>query len=111
MHKRAMEEYKKQLKLLEMKTTAAEKNFQAAIIDLKLGAAASKLITFLTCCGVTVGKIRHGRNLLNDILCCLEKAVNGRINAWLNTPFLSTMLPPPHFWATVNKAMPSHTTN
>ena len=113
MHERAMEEYKKELKLLETKTTEAKNIFRAAIIDLKLGAAASnfeKLISFLACCGVSVGKIGHGRNLFNDILYCLEKAVNGRINAWLNTPLPSTMLPP-HFWATVDKATPSRTTN
>ena len=80
MHERAMEEYKKKLKLLETKTTEAKNIFQAAIIDLKLSAAASnfeKLISFLPCCGVSVGKIGHGRNLFNDILYCLEKAVNG----------------------------------
>ena len=53
MHERAcaMEEYKKELKLLETKTTEAKNIFRAAIIDLKLGAAASnfeKLISFLT---------------------------------------------------------------
>ena len=78
MHERAMEEYKKELKLLETKTTEAKNIFRAAIIDLKLGAAASnfeKLIPFLAfCCGVSVGKIGHGRNLFNDILYCLEKA-------------------------------------
>ena len=98
---------------MEKKTTTAKNIFRAAIIDLKLGAAATsleKLISFLACCGVNVGNIGHGRNLFNDILYCLEKTVNGRINAWLKTPLPSTMLPP-HFWATVDKATPSRTTN
>ena len=113
MHRKAMEEYNKEIKLMEKKTTAAKNIFRAAIINLKLGSAASsheKLISFLGCCGVNVGKIRHGRNLFNDILYCLEKAVNVRINAWLKTPLPSTMLPP-HFWATVDKATPSRKTN
>ena len=36
--------------------------------------------------------------------------MNRKINTWLNQPLLSTQLPP-HIWATVDKAMPSRTTN
>ena len=109
MHGKAMKEYKKKVKLMEKKTTAAKNIFRAAIIDLKLAGAASsheKLISFLACCGVNVGQIGDGRNLFNDILYCLEKAVDNRVNAWLKTPLSSTMLPP-HFCATVDKATPS----
>ena len=108
-----MKEYKREVKVMQKKTTVATNIFRAAIIDLKLGAAATnfeKLISFSACCGVDVGKIGHGRNCLNDILYCLEKAFNARTNTWLKTPLPSTMLPP-HIWATVDKAMPSRTTN
>ena len=50
------------------------------------------------------------RNNFNHILYCLEKAVDNKINTWLNAPLPSTLLPP-HFWATVDKATPSRTTN
>ena len=40
----------------------------------------------------------------------MEKSVNRRINLWLNEPLSSTLLPP-HFWATIDKATPSRTTN
>ena len=69
-----------------------------------------KLISFLAFCGVNVGQIGHGRNFFNDILYCLEKAVDNRVNTWLKTPVPSTMLPP-HFLATVDNATPSRITN
>ena len=68
------------------------------------------LISFLACCAVDMGSIGHSPNNFNHILYCLEKTVDNRINAWLNTPLPSTLLPP-HFWATVDKATPSCTTN
>lgn len=98
---------------MKRKTTAARNIFRAAIVDLKLGAAATHyetLISFLACCSVDVGSIGHGRNCFNDIMYCLEKSMNARINTWLNQPLPST-LPPPHVWATVDKATPSRTTN
>ena len=112
-HKKAMVEYNKKLKQNERITTTAGNIFRAAIVDLKLGAAGMQLetlISFLSCCGVDVGSIGHSRNNFNHILYCLEKAVDNRLNQWLNTSFPSTLLPP-HFWATVNKATPLRTTN
>ena len=112
-HKKAMVEYNKKLKQNERITTTAGNIFRAAIVDLKVGAAGMQLetlISFLSCCGVDVGSIGHSRNNFNHILYCLEKAVDNRINQWLNTPLPSTLLPP-HFWATVDKATPSRTTN
>ena len=98
---------------MKRKTTATSNIFRAAIADLKLGAATrhfETLVSFLACCSADVGDIGHSRNNFSDILYCLEKTVNGRINAWLNRPLLSTQLPP-HFWSTVDKATPSRTTN
>ena len=112
-HNKAMELYKREAMQMKKETTAACNIFRAAIIDLKLGAAAKNfesLISFLVCCGVDVGNIGHGRNLFNDILYCLEKTVNGRTRTWLSKPLPSTQLPP-HVWATVHKATPSRTTN
>ena len=57
-----MEEYKREVKVMQKKTTVATNIFRAAIIYLKLGAATTnfeKLISFLACCGVDVGKIGH----------------------------------------------------
>ena len=68
------------------------------------------LISFLACCSANVGTIGHGRNNFNDILSCLEITVNARMKKWLMQPLTSTLLPP-HFWATVDKATPSRTTN
>jgi hypothetical protein len=96
-HHKAMKLYKREAMLMEKKTAAVNNIFRAAIVDLKLGAAAKNfetLISFLACCGVDVGSIGHGRNLFNDILYCLEKTVNGRMRTWLNQPLPSTQLPP-----------------
>ena len=105
-----MKAYQRELEMTKRKTTATSNIFRAAIVDLKLGAAArhfETLISFLACCSVDIG---HSRNNFNDILYCLEKTVNRRINVWLNKPLPSTQLPP-HIWATVDKGMPSRTTN
>ena len=112
-HKKAMVEYNKGLQANQRMTTASGNIFRAAIVDLKLGAAGRQfenLISFLACCAVNVGSIGHCRDNFNHIIYCLEKTVDNRINAWLNTPLPSTLLPP-HFWATVDKATPSRTTN
>lgn len=112
-HKNAMEAYQREVEMMKRKTSVTSNIFRAAIADLKLGAAArhfETLISFLACCSVDVGNIGHCRNNFNDILYCLEKTVNGRINAWLTQPLPSTLLPP-HIWATVDKATPSRTTN
>ena len=112
-HQKAMKAYQQEMKILKKKTSASSNIFRAVITDLKLGAAArhfETLISFLACCCVDVGAIGHSRNNFNDILYCLEKTVNGRINVWLNQPLPSTQLPP-HIWATVDKGTPSRTTN
>jgi hypothetical protein len=113
LHKKAMEAFRKEEEREKRRSTVASNIFRAAIVDLKLGAAATHfetMISFLSCCSVDVGNIGHGRNNFNDILSCLEKSVNRRIDAWLNEPLPSTLLPP-HFWATIDKATPSRTTN
>ena len=112
-HQSAMKAYQRKLEMTKRKTTATSNIFRAAIVDLKLGAAArhfETLISFLACCSVDIGDIGHSRNNFNDILYCLEKTVNRRINVWLNKPLPSTQLPP-HIWATVDKGTPSRTTN
>ncbi len=112
-HQSAIKEFKKARLIEEKRTTASSNIFRAAIVDLKLGAAGKHfetLISFLACCSVGVGKIGHGRNNFNDILYCLEKVIHTKVNAWLCAPLPSTLLPP-HFWATVDKATPSRTTN
>lgn len=112
-HKKAMEEYKKEVKANKRTTTTCGNIFRAAIVDLKLGAAGrhfETLISFLACCAVDVGSIGHSRNNFNHILYCLEKTVDSRINSWLKAPLPSTLIPP-HFWVTVDKATPSRTTN
>ena len=98
---------------MKRKASATVDVFRAAITDLKLGAAArhfETMISFLACCDVDVRNIGHGRNKFNEILYCLEKTVNRRINDWLNQPLSSTQLPP-HIWATVDKAAPARITN
>ena len=112
-HHNAMKQYTKELEIKQKQLSTASNIFRAAIVDLKLGGAASHfetLIAFLATCSVDVGKIGHGRNNFNDILYCLEKTVNKRISKWLNMPLPSTLLPP-HFWGTVDKGTPSRTTN
>jgi uncharacterized protein YjhX (UPF0386 family) len=112
-HKTAMESYKREKEIMKRKASATSNIFRAAITDLKLGAAArhfETMISFLACCGVDVGNIGHGRNKFSEILHCLEKTVNGRINDWLNQPLPSTQLPP-YIWATVDKATPARITN
>ena len=114
-HKKAMVEFNKKLRHNERVTTTTGNIFRAAIVDVKLGAAGVQfetLISFLAC-WVRVsmwGPLGIPNNNFNNILYCLEKAVDNRINTWLNTPLPSTLLPP-HFWATVDKAAPSRTTN
>ncbi len=113
LHKKAMEAFRKEKEREKRRSTAASNIFRAAIVDLKLGAAArhfETMISFLSCCSVDIGNIGHGRNYFNDILSCLEKSVNRQIDSWLNEPLPSTLLPP-HFWATIDKATPSRTTN
>ena len=113
LHKKAMEAFRKEEKIQKRRSTTASNIFRAAIVDLKLGGAArhfETMISFLSCCSVDVGSIGHGRNNFNNILKCLEKSVNRRIDSWLNEPLPSTLLPP-HFWATIDKATPSRTTN
>ena len=108
-----MEAFRKEEEIQKRRSTTASNIFRAAIVDLKLGGAArhfETMIYFLSCCSVDVGSIGHGRNNFNDILNCLEKSVNKRIDSWLNKPLPSTLLPP-HFWATIDKATPSRTTN
>ena len=112
-HQSAMKEFNKERVIEEKRTTASSNIFRAAIVDLKLGAAGKHfktLISFLACCSVDVGKIGHGRNNFSDILYCLEKVIDNKVNAWLCAPLPSNLLPP-HFWATVDKATPSRTTN
>ena len=112
-HQSATKAYQRELEMTKRKTTATSNIFRAAIVDLKLGAAArhfETLISFLACCSVDIGDIGHSRNNFNDILYCLEKTVNRRINVWLIKPLPSTQLPP-HIWATVDKGTPSRTTN
>jgi hypothetical protein len=112
-HKTAMETYQREKEMMKRKASATGNIFRAAITDLKLGAAARNfetMISFLACCGVDVGNIGHGRNKFSEILHCLEKTVNGKINDWLNQPLPSTQLPP-HIWATIDKATPARITN
>ena len=112
-HQKAMKAYQQEMKILKKTTSATSNIFRAVITDLKLGAAArhfETLISFLACCCVDVGAIGQSRNNFNDILYCLEKTVNGRINVWLNQPLPSTQLLP-HIWATVDKGTPSRATN
>jgi hypothetical protein len=80
-----MEAYRREIEIMKRKTSVTSNIFRAAITDLKLGAAArhfETLITFLACCSVDVGNIGHGRNKFNEVLYCLEKIVNRRINTW-----------------------------
>jgi hypothetical protein len=108
-----MEAFRKEEEREKRRSTATSNIFRAAIVDLKLGAAArhfKTLISFLSCCSVDIGNIGHGRNNFNDILSCLEKSVNRRIDSWLNEPLPSTLLPP-HFWATIDNAAPSRMMN
>ena len=112
-HKIAMEAYKQALKSNNENATTATHLFKAAIVDLKLGAAARNfevLVSLLANCSVNVGNIGHGRNLFNDILYCLEKSMNKKTAEFLNQPLPSTFLPP-HFWVTIDKATPARTTN
>jgi hypothetical protein len=112
-HKKAMDEYKRNLQIEQRRSTAAMNIFRSVIADLKLGAAAQHvetLISLLASCSVNVGRIGHSRKNVKDILYCLEKTVNGRILKWLSTPLPSTMIPP-HYWATIDKSTPSRTTN
>ncbi len=104
-HQSAVKEFNKEKVMKEKRTTASSNIFRAAIVDLKLGAAGKHfetLISFLACCSVDVGKIGHARNNFNDILYCLEKIIDTKVNACLCAPLPSTLLPP-YFWATVNK--------
>ena len=108
-----MEIYKQRKVLEEKQVTNTSNIFRAAIVDIKMGAAGKHLetlISFLACCSANVGTIGPGRNNFNDILSCLEITVNTRMKKWLMQPLTSTLLPP-HFWATVDKATPSRTTN
>ena len=108
-----MEMFRRENKINEKKASAATNIFRGAISDLKLGAAAvhfETLLSLLSCCSVDVGNIGHSRKNFKDILYCLEKTVNRKINTWLNQPLPLTQLPP-HIWATVAKATPSRTTN
>lgn len=112
-HKTAMEAYKQALKCENENATTTSHLFRAAIVDLKLCAAARNfevLVSLLASCSVNVGSIGHGRNLFNDILYCLEKSMNKKTAEFLNQPLPSTFLPP-HFWATIDKATPSRITN
>ena len=105
-HQAAMKEYKRGLKIEEKKTTTATHIFRAAIVDLKLGATARQfetLISFLVSCNVDVGKIGHSQNNFDDILYCLETAINKKVTNWLKVPHLSTLLPP-HFGSQLIKA-------
>ena len=82
-----MEFYKRQAMQMKKETTVPCNIFQAAIVNLKLGAAAKNfesLISFLACFAVDVGNIGPRRNLFNDILCCLEKPINGTTRTWLS---------------------------
>ena len=84
LHRKAMEAFRKEEEIQKRRSTAASNIFQVAIVDLKLGGAArhfETMISFLSCCSVDVGSIGHGRNNFNDILNCLEKSVNRRINS------------------------------
>ena len=57
-----MVEYNKKLQQNERITTTAGNIFRATIVDLKPGTAGKQLetlISFLSCCGVDVGSIRH----------------------------------------------------
>lgn len=112
-HRKAIGEYKTKREIIKKKSTVCSNLFRAAITDLKLGAAGKHfetLISFLASCSVDVGSIGHGRNNFNDMLYCLEKVLDEKIEEWLSTPLPSTLLPP-HFWATTDKATPSRTTN
>ena len=68
------------------------------------------LVSLISSCGAKVGSIGHGRRQFNDICYCLEEIVNRKTNKWLNTPLISTGMPP-HFWATLDKATPSRVRN
>ena len=76
LHKKAMENHKKEAEMNEKKSTATMNIFQAAIVDVKIGAAGvhfETLLSFLALCSVNVGSIGHSRNKFNDTLYCLEK--------------------------------------
>ena len=112
-HKKAMEELKKHETNLKTEQDAIKNVFRAAVGVLKLKAAATNLesmLSLLATCGVKIGNIGHGRKNFNDIIYCLEKAIDEKTNKWLNSPLPSTGLPP-HFWSTVDKATPSRETN
>ena len=112
-HKKAIEAYRQWKLCKKERKTTTSNLFRAAIVDLKLGAAGRNfetLVSFLACCSFNVGNIGHSRNMFNDILYCIEKSINQKLNQWLNHPLPSTLLPP-HFWVTIDKATPSRATN
>ena len=111
--KKAVEGYRKEQKLVNERRGIVENIFRAAITDIKLGAAAIHLETLLSLlseCAVNIGQIGHSRKHLSDILYCIEKEVNVRMDTFLRTPLASTNLPP-FYWVTVDKGTPSRTTN
>ena len=113
LHRKAMGEHKKKKESIKRKSTVCSNLFRAAITYLKLGAAGKHfetLISFLASCSFDVGSIGQRRNNFNDIVYCLEKVLDEKIEEWLSTPLPSILLPP-HFWATTDKATPSRTTN
>ena len=112
-HKKAMDEYRKSQQREERRIKTAMNIFRAAVVDIKLGAAAfhhETLLSLLSSCGVDVGDIGHSRKNFPDIISSIEKTVDNMCTKWLTTPLPSTGFPP-HFWATTDKATPSRTTN
>ena len=113
LHKKSMEEYQANKTRKKNSLLVSENIFRSVIAALKMGAAGmhfETLISLISSCGGSVGSIGHGRKQFNDICYCLEAVINRETNTWLNTPLLSTGMPP-HFWATLDKATPSRITN
>jgi hypothetical protein len=62
LHKKAMEAFRKEEEREKRRSTVASNIFRMAIVDLKLGIAATHfktMISFLSCCSVDVGNIRY----------------------------------------------------
>ena len=112
-HKKALEEYKIHTTNKQREYNTIKNVFRGAVGVLKLKAAAMNfetMLSLLSTCGVPIGNIGHSRKNFNDIINCLEKAIDEKTSEWLRTPLPSTGMPP-HFWSTVDKATPSRETN
>ena len=93
--------------------SATENIVRVAFNIIQMKVAAQHFETSIAChiaCGSDMGDLGHGRKQFNEVMYAAEAVLDEEISKYLVNPLKSIMLPP-HFYATADKATINRITN